>query len=302
MSRVHHRYATVRGQQLFYREAGAADAPALVLLHGFPTSSFMFRDLIPPLADRYHVIAPDHLGFGAVRRPAGRRVRLHLRRPDRPHRRPARPARGQPVRDLRPGLRRARSAGGSPCAPDRDHGDHHPERQRLRRGLRGRLLGAGPGLPARTDPGHRGAPSGAALTPEAIRWQYLHGVADQTPGQPGHLDARHRAAVPARATTEIQLALFRDYATNPTLYPRLHEYLRTSRVPVLAVWGRGDEIFGPDGAHGLRTDAAGRRDPPARRRPLPAGKRRRRRRGADPGLSRPETDSPAPAGTTPREA
>src|SRR5690242_17169279 len=64
MATVHHRYITVRGRQLFYREAGAADAPAVVLLHGFPASSFMFRDLIPLLADRYHVIAPDHLGFG----------------------------------------------------------------------------------------------------------------------------------------------------------------------------------------------------------------------------------------------
>src|SRR2546430_5633128 len=64
MATVHHRYTTVRGRQLFYREAGAADAPAVVLLHGFPASSFMFRDLIPRLADRYRVIAPDHLGFG----------------------------------------------------------------------------------------------------------------------------------------------------------------------------------------------------------------------------------------------
>ena len=61
---VYHRYATVDGQRIFYREAGDPGAPAIVLLHGFPTSSFMFRDLIPRLADRYHVIAPDHLGFG----------------------------------------------------------------------------------------------------------------------------------------------------------------------------------------------------------------------------------------------
>jgi len=70
MPTVHYRYATVRGRQLFYREAGAADAPAVVLLHGFPASSFMFRDLIPLLADRYHVIAPDHLGFGLSDAPA----------------------------------------------------------------------------------------------------------------------------------------------------------------------------------------------------------------------------------------
>ena len=68
--RVHHRYATVDGHQVFYREAGDPDAPAIVLLHGFPTSSFMFRDLIPKLADRYHVIAPDHLGFGLSAAPS----------------------------------------------------------------------------------------------------------------------------------------------------------------------------------------------------------------------------------------
>ena len=64
MAEVHHRYATVDGRRIFYREAGAAGRPTLVLLHGFPTSSFMFRDLIPLLAADYHVIAPDHLGFG----------------------------------------------------------------------------------------------------------------------------------------------------------------------------------------------------------------------------------------------
>jgi len=101
MSEVHYRYATVGGRQLFFREAGPA-APVLVLLHGFPTSSFMFRNLIPRLADRYRVIAPDHLGCAA-----GRRVRLHLRRADRSHRWTARPTRRHPLRDLCAGLRRA---------------------------------------------------------------------------------------------------------------------------------------------------------------------------------------------------
>ena len=70
MATIHHRYATVRGQRLFYREAGPPNAPAVVLLHGFPASSFMFRNVIPLLADRYHVIAPDHLGFGLSDAPA----------------------------------------------------------------------------------------------------------------------------------------------------------------------------------------------------------------------------------------
>src|ERR1700736_6594729 len=70
MATVHHRYITVRGRQLFYREAGAADAPAVVLLHGFPTSSYMFRDLIPLLSGTFHVVAPDYLGFGLSAAPA----------------------------------------------------------------------------------------------------------------------------------------------------------------------------------------------------------------------------------------
>ena len=70
MPTVHHRYLTVDGHRLFFREAGDPNAPALVLLHGFPTSSYMFRNLVPALADRYHVIAPDHLGFGLSDAPA----------------------------------------------------------------------------------------------------------------------------------------------------------------------------------------------------------------------------------------
>ncbi|MCU1648990.1 MAG: alpha/beta hydrolase, partial [Pseudonocardia sp.] len=70
MVEVRYRYQDVQGHQLFYREAGPADAPTIVLLHGFPTSSFMFRELIPLLADRYHVIAPDYLGFGLSDAPA----------------------------------------------------------------------------------------------------------------------------------------------------------------------------------------------------------------------------------------
>jgi pimeloyl-ACP methyl ester carboxylesterase len=70
MTTVHHRYATVQGHQLFYREAAAADAPTLLLLHGFPASSFMFRNLIPMLSDRFHIVAPDHIGFGLSDAPA----------------------------------------------------------------------------------------------------------------------------------------------------------------------------------------------------------------------------------------
>ena len=129
------------GRRLFYREAGPADAPAVVLLHGFPTSSFMFRDLIPLLADRYHVIAPDHLGFGLSDAPpvdefdytfdaladltAGLLDQLGV----------------DPLRDLRPGLRRPVGWRLALRRPGRGHRDHHPERQRLRGRLRRRSSG-----------------------------------------------------------------------------------------------------------------------------------------------------------------
>ena len=110
---VHYRTAKIDGIDIFYREAGPADAPVVVLLHGFPTSSHMFRNLIPLLADRYRVIAPDYPGFGQSAMPDHSDVRLHLRPLRRHHRRPARPARRHALRDLRHGLRRARSATGS---------------------------------------------------------------------------------------------------------------------------------------------------------------------------------------------
>ena len=150
---VHHRYATVDGWRLFYREAGRPDAPAIVLLHGFPTSSFMFRDLIPRLADRYHVIAPDHLGLRVCpMHPRSTEFDYTFDALDRPHRGAARPARRPPVRDLRPGLRRADRLAARAASPGRHHRDRHPERQRLRRRVHRELLDDGVGLPARADP------------------------------------------------------------------------------------------------------------------------------------------------------
>jgi pimeloyl-ACP methyl ester carboxylesterase len=93
-----------------------------------------------------------------------------------------------------------------------------------------------------------------AFTLEVTRWQYLTGVADESLVSP---DTWHHdyGLLSRPGNDQIQLALFRDYASNPPLYPRLHDYLRASRVPVLAVWGRGDEIFGPAGAQAFAEDA-----------------------------------------------
>ncbi|MGH3410455.1 MAG: alpha/beta fold hydrolase [Streptosporangiaceae bacterium] len=253
MTTIHHRYATVRGHQLFYREAGPADAPALVLLHGFPASSFMFRDLIPRLADRYHVIAPDHLGFGLSDAPPADQfgytfdalagltgallaqlgvtryaVYVHDY--------------GAPV-----GWRLALADPAAITAIITQNGNGYdagfvePFWKPVREFWHGRN--------AETEAGVRGA-----LTVDAIRWQYLNGVPDPTVVSPDTW-LHDFAQVSRPGNDEVQLSLFADYATNLPLYPKLHAYLRDSRVPVLAVWGRNDEIFGPDGARAFAADA-----------------------------------------------
>jgi pimeloyl-ACP methyl ester carboxylesterase len=255
MSPIHHRYATVRGRQLFYQEAGPADAPALVLLHGFPASSFMFRDLIPRLADRYHVIAPDYLGFGlSDAPPAGEfgytfdalagltadlldqlgvtRYAMYVQ------------DYGAPV-----GWRLALAAPDAITAVITQNGNGYEAGlvEDFWKPVREYWQDRNP----QTEAAIRGA-----LTLDAIRWQYLYGVPDESLVSP---DAwLHDFAQVSRPGNDVvQLALFADYATNLPLYPKLHAWLRDSKVPVLAVWGRNDPIFGPDGALAFAADAPG---------------------------------------------
>jgi pimeloyl-ACP methyl ester carboxylesterase len=252
MPAVHYRYATVDGHQLFFREAGDPEAPALVLLHGFPTSSHMFRDLVPALADRYHVIAPDHLGFGLSDAP--------------------------PVTDfdytfdaltgLTEGL--LHSLGINRYALYvQDYGAPIGWRLALRNpsaitaiiSQNGNAYDAGfvesfwKAVWAYQDqptPDNE-APIRQFLSLDATRWQYVTGVPDETLVNPESW--HHDYALLSRpGNDEVQLKLFRDYATNSPMYPRVHEYFRSSRVPLLAVWGRGDEIFGPAGAEAFTAD------------------------------------------------
>lgn len=253
MRSVHHHTTTVEGQEIFYREAGPADAPAIILLHGFPTSSFMFRELIPLLADNYHVIAPDHLGFGhSAAPPAGEFTYTF-----------------DALAELTSGLLEQLSLDRYALYVQ-DYGAPigwrlalaHPERISALITQNGNgyedgfvdsfwaplwAYGANPGHDTESD-------VRTALSREAIRWQYLHGVPDPSLVSPDTWE--HDFALISRAgNDEIQLALFRDYQNNRPLYPRLHEYLRTSEVPVLAVWGRNDQIFGPAGAQAFARDA-----------------------------------------------
>ena len=232
---VHHRYATVEGQRLFYREAGAPDAPAIVLLHGFPTSSFMFRDLIPRLAEHYHVIAPDHLGYGHSDAPAADEFDYTF----------------DALADLTDGLLN-HLAVSRYAIYVQDYGApigwrlalRHPEAITAIVTQNGNGYDEGfvesfwSGVWAyqreqtpETEAGVR-----TALSIDGIKWQYLTGVSDESLVNPDTWV--HDAAMVARPGNDlVQLKLFRDYATNAPLYPTLHQYLRTSAVPVLAVWG-----------------------------------------------------------------
>ena len=249
---VHHRYASVAGHRLFFREAGDPDAPVLLLLHGFPTSSYMFRDLVPALADHYRVIAPDHLGFGLSDAPSVADFDYTF----------------DALTELTEGL--LQSLGIDRYAIYvQDYGApigwrlalHSPSAITAIISQSGNAYDAGfvesfwktvrayqAEQTAETEGSVR-----QFLTLDATRWQYVTGVPDETLVNP---ESWHHdyALISRPGNDEVQLKLFRDYATNSPQYPRVHEYFRSSRVPLLAVWGRGDEIFGPAGAQAFADD------------------------------------------------
>jgi len=253
MTTVHHRFAAVGGHQLFYREAGPPQAPAILLLHGFPASSFMFRELIPVLAGSYHVIAPDYLGFGFSDTPPAADFRYTF----------------DTLAELTSGL--VSQLGLTRYAIYvQDYGAPVGWRLALAdpAAITAIITQSGNGYQAgfteefwkpvreywREQSAETEAALRQALTLEAIRWQYVHGVPDYSLVSPDTW--QHDFDLVSRPGNDrIQLALLADYATNMVLYPLLHAYLRSSRVPVLAVWGRNDEIFGPDGARAFAEDA-----------------------------------------------
>ncbi|HUO40907.1 MAG TPA: alpha/beta hydrolase [Mycobacterium sp.] len=252
MPAVHHRYTTIDGHRLFFRQAGDPNAPALVLLHGFPTSSYMFRHLIPVLADRYHVIAPDHLGFGLSDAPDVSEFDYTF----------------DALTALTAEL--LRSLGIDRYAMYvQDYGAPIGWRLALDdpAAITAIISQNGNGYDAgfvesfwKTVWDYQAEQTAATeaavrqfLTLEATRWQYVTGVSDETLVDPESW--YHDYALISRpGNDKVQLKLLRDYATNSPLYPRLHEYFHASRVPLLAVWGRGDEIFGPAGAQAFAED------------------------------------------------
>ena len=249
---VHHRYATVDGHRLFYREAGRPDAPALLLLHGFPTSSYMFRDLVPALADRYRVIAPDHLGFGLSDAPGADQFDYTF----------------DALAALTAGLVRALGIERYALYVQ-DYGAPIGWRLALDdpSAITAIVSQSGNGYDAgfvesfwktvwayqQEQTAETEAAVRQFLTLEATRWQYLTGVPDETVVNPESW--YHDYALISRPGNDsVQLKLLLNYATNSAVYPRLQEYFRNSLVPLLAVWGRGDEIFGPAGARAFADD------------------------------------------------
>jgi len=254
MGTVTFRKVDVDGIRVFYREAGPNAAPTILLLHGFPTAGHMFRDLIPRLADRFRLVAPDLPAFGQSDMPArgtftytfenianvidrlteviGLRrfavyvfdygapvgFRLAMRRPER-----ITAIISQNGNAYEEGL----SAGWNPIRAYWEV-PSHANREALR----------------------------TLLSPETTVWQYTHGVPDSTSVSPDgySLDNFYLARPGA---DEVQLDLFGDYKSNVALYPAFQQYFRTSRPPLLAVWGKNDPFFLPPGAEAFRRDIPG---------------------------------------------
>ncbi len=252
MVTTHHRYALVEGRQIFYREAGLPENPTLVLLHGFPASSLMFRELIPRLADHWHLIAPDHLGSGLSDAPSAEEFAYSF------------DALADLTQALLTHLRIERYG-----LFVQDHGAQIGWRLALRtpEAIRAIISQNGnayiEGLQpeyfttvrdywqAQTPQTEAGVRE--TLTLELTRWQYLTGVADETLVDPNTWIHDHDL-LSRSGNDRVQLALFQDYASNPSLYPQVHQYFRDHQVPLLAVWGRGDPIFGPAGALAFTVD------------------------------------------------
>ena len=246
-----HRRIAVSGHGIFYREAGPPDAPALLLLHGFPNSSHMFRSLIPLLAERYHVVAPDLPGFGFSDAPDRAQFTYTFDRL------------AKVMGEFTAAIGLTRYAlfvfdYGAPVGFRLALA--HPEHitaiitQNGNAYADGLSEGWNPIQKywQEPTPENRAALRGF-LTPETTKWQYLHGVRDETLVAPESytLDA---ALLQRPGNDEIQLDLFGDYQSNVALYPKFQAYFRKKRPPLLAVWGEKDPFFLPAGAEAFKRD------------------------------------------------
>lgn len=251
-SRVRYNTVNVNGVDIFYREAGPKDAPTILLLHGFPSSSSMFRNLIPALADRYHLVAPDYPGFGSSAQPPTDKYEYTFDNIS------------KTVDAFTQQLGLSRFA-----IYLQDYGApvgyriaiKHPER------ITGIIVQNGnayeEGLPdsfwaplkeywRNPTPELRTKLEGF-LALDTTKWQYLHGARDPKSISPDAYYADQRT-LDRPGNKDVQIALFKDYGSNPPLYPSWQEYLRTKQPPMLIVWGKNDQIFPPAGAEPYKRD------------------------------------------------
>ena len=247
-----YRTTTVRGHEIFFRSAGDPANPTVVLLHGFPASSFMYRELIAELSDSYHLIAPDHLGFGRSATPSVEEFEYTF------------DALTAITSELLDQLGLDRFA-----LYMQDYGapigfriaSQQPARITALISQNGNAYMDGitpfwePLLAFATDGVTNAEPVRASLEPAGPHWVYTHGVPaerlDRVSPDNWTMD---QAGLDRPGNKEIQLALFRDYRFNLELYPKFQEYFRTHQPPLLAVWGAHDEIFGPDGGRAFARD------------------------------------------------
>ncbi len=248
---VHHKTVKIDGLDIFYREAGPKDAPTVLLLHGFPTSSHMFRNLIPALADRYHVVAPDYPGYGNSSMPTVHEfdytfdhmadivekltVKLDLKNYSL-----YLMNYGAPV-----GFRLA---------------VRHPERVDSLIIQNGNAYDEGLldfWKPLKAFWKDKSSENGDALrdllTIDATKWQYTHGVRNVEKISPDNWNIDQRL-LDRPGNHEIQLAMFYDYGSNPGRYPKWQQYFRDHQPPTLIVWGKNDPIFPAEGAHPYKRD------------------------------------------------
>jgi pimeloyl-ACP methyl ester carboxylesterase len=251
MTPIMYRTVDVDGLDIFYREGGPFDGPKLLLLHGFPTSSHMFRDLLPRLVDRIRVVAPDLPGFGRTSMPACEKFKYTFEN-----------------------IARVMARFTEVVGFDQfalyvfDYGAptgfriamRHPERIRAIISQNGNAYEEGLSDGWNPIRAYWLAPSQANrealrafLKPEATLWQYTHGVPDASAVSPDgySLDDFYMSRAGAE---EIQLDLFLDYASNVALYPAFQDYFRKNRPRLLAVWGKNDPFFLPQGAEAFKRD------------------------------------------------
>lgn len=249
---VHHRTVEIDGVEVFYREAGPADVPHVLLLHGFPTSSHMYRNLIPRLADRYHVVAPDYPGYGASQMPSREEFEysfdnmatvigkladrigldsyaIYLQ------------DYGAPI-----GLRLASAQPERVTALVVQNGNAYDE------GIDNPFWEPVKAYWAEPTHEKREALRGL-LSRDATIWQYTHGVRDISTISPDNWNI-DQPLLDRPGNQEIQLDMFLSYGSNPPLYSKWQAYFRKCQPPTLIVWGKNDQIFPAAGAHPYRRD------------------------------------------------